>query len=59
MFREPQEESNNDDDDVGFKVTGQRRHTGLPSVNLLTLFLGRFRPPKQLTSTNRCIYFHQ
>ena len=28
------------------------------SVNLTTLFLGRLRPPKQLTST-LCIYFHQ
>ena len=28
------------------------------SVNLTTLFLGRLRPPKRLTSTS-CIYFHQ
>ena len=28
------------------------------SVNLTTLFLGRLRPPKRLTSTS-CTYFHQ
>ena len=28
------------------------------SVNLPTLFLGRLRPPKQLTSTS-CTYFRQ
>ena len=28
------------------------------SVNLTTLFLGRFRPPKRLTST-LCTYFRQ
>ena len=28
------------------------------SVNLTTLFLGRFRPPKRLTSTS-CTYFRQ
>ena len=29
-----------------------------PSVNLITLFLGRLRPPKRLTST-LCTYFCQ
>ena len=28
------------------------------SVNVTTLFLGRLRPPKRLTSTS-CTYFHQ
>ena len=30
----------------------------LRSVNLTTLFLGRLRPPKRLTSTS-CTYFRQ
>ena len=29
-----------------------------PSVNLTTLFLGRLRPPKRLTSTS-CTYYRQ
>ena len=34
------------------------RSCGARTVNQLTLFLGRLRPPKQLTST-KCIYFRQ
>ena len=34
------------------------KHHVETSVNLTTLFLGRLRPPKRLTSTS-CTYFRQ
>ena len=49
---------------VGRPGTGPLHHPTTPrimsgrSVNLTTLFLGRLRPPKRLTSTS-CTYFRQ
>ena len=43
--------------DLLFYVHGKHLRSG-GSVNLTTLFLGRLRPPKRLTSTS-CTYFRQ